>query len=91
MEWEYGNGDEGMDDDNNATTRTTAYIVNWMNAGTLPGEYKDLTGTTTGIYSNGTIQFDHVRKNLEGTYLCEARNGVGSGLSKVVFLKVNGE
>lgn len=59
--------------------------------GTQPGEYKDLSGVTTGIYSNGTIRFDHVKKSDEGSYLCEARNDVGSGLSKVVFLKVNGK
>lgn len=59
--------------------------------GTQPGEYKDLSGVTTGIYSNGTIRFDHVKKGDEGSYLCEARNDVGSGLSKVVFLKVNGK
>ncbi|CAL8103483.1 unnamed protein product [Orchesella dallaii] len=62
----------------------------WKRAtGTQPGEYKDLSGATTGIYSNGTIRFDHVKKSDEGSYLCEARNDVGSGLSKVVFLKVN--
>ncbi|ODN04431.1 Down syndrome cell adhesion molecule-like protein Dscam2 [Orchesella cincta] len=62
----------------------------WKRAtGTQPGEYKDLSGATTGIYSNGTIRFDHVKKSDEASYLCEARNDVGSGLSKVVFLKVN--
>jgi len=61
-----------------------------MYLGTQPGEYKDLSGVTTGIYSNGTIRFEHVKKSDEGSYLCEARNEVGSGLSKVVFLKVNG-
>jgi len=59
--------------------------------GSQPGEYKDVSGSWTGIFQNGTIRFDEVRKADEGQYLCEARNGVGSGLSKVIFLKVNGE
>lgn len=59
--------------------------------GSQPGEYQDLTGTWTGIYANGTIRFDEIRKLDEGQYLCEARNGVGSGLSKVISVKVNGK
>lgn len=71
-------------------TKLHAFLVVVV-LGTQPGEYKDLSGVTTGIYSNGTIRFDHVKKGDEGSYLCEARNDVGSGLSKVVFLKVNGK
>lgn len=30
-------------------------------------------------------------KDGEGHYLCEARNDIGAGLSKLIFLKVNGK
>ncbi|OXA55653.1 Down syndrome cell adhesion molecule-like protein Dscam2, partial [Folsomia candida] len=60
-------------------------------AGMQPGDYKDILSPTgsSSPFANGTIRFDQVRKSDEGNYLCEARNDVGSGLSKVIFLKVN--
>ncbi|OXA56219.1 Down syndrome cell adhesion molecule-like protein Dscam2, partial [Folsomia candida] len=60
--------------------------------GMQPGDYKDILSPTgsSSPFANGTIRFDQVRKSDEGNYLCEARNDVGSGLSKVIFLKVNG-
>jgi hypothetical protein len=33
----------------------------------------------------------HISKDSEGYYLCEAKNEVGTGVSKVIFLKVNGK
>ncbi|XP_035712680.1 Down syndrome cell adhesion molecule-like protein Dscam2 [Folsomia candida] len=56
-----------------------------------PGDYKDIFPPTgnSSPFTNGTVRFDQVRKSDEGNYLCEARNDVGSGLSKVIFLKVN--
>lgn len=66
----------------------TVFGIDYLIAtGSIPGEYRDLNIGS----SNGTLRLDPVRKGDEGNYLCEARNGVGSGLSKVVFLKVNGE
>lgn len=42
------------------------------------------------IHSNGTLVFASVQEDHEGYYLCEAENGIGPGLSKVVYLTVNG-
>ncbi|CAG7820042.1 unnamed protein product, partial [Allacma fusca] len=53
-----------------------------------PGEYKELTGKTN-VYQNGTIRFEQIHKSDEGYYLCEAGNGVGAGLSKVIYVNVN--
>ncbi|XP_035706898.1 Down syndrome cell adhesion molecule-like protein Dscam2 [Folsomia candida] len=66
--------------------------ITWKRAiGMHPGDYKDILSPTgsSSPFANGTIRFDQVRKSDEGNYLCEARNDVGSGLSKVIFLKVN--
>uniref|UniRef100_T1IIC3 Down syndrome cell adhesion molecule n=1 Tax=Strigamia maritima TaxID=126957 RepID=T1IIC3_STRMM len=39
--------------------------------------------------SNGSLVIIHVTKESEGHFLCQASNGIGSGLSKVVSIKVN--
>ena len=40
---------------------------------------------------NGSLHIKDVTEDDEGVYLCQANNGVGTGLSKVVTLKVNGK
>lgn len=60
-------------------------------AGQQPGEYKDfLFEPNVHQYQNGSLNFMHVSKDNEGQYLCEAKNNIGTGVSKVIFLKVNG-
>ncbi|KAK9708583.1 Immunoglobulin I-set domain [Popillia japonica] len=65
--------------------------ITWRKAiGSQPGEYKDfLFEPHVHQYQNGTLSFTHVSKDNEGQYLCEAKNNIGSGVSKVIFLKVN--
>lgn len=59
--------------------------------GQQPGEYKDfLFEPNVHQYQNGSLNFNHVTKDNEGQYLCEAKNNIGTGVSKVIFLKVNG-
>jgi Down syndrome cell adhesion protein len=60
--------------------------------GNNPGEYKDfLFEPNVKFYKNGSLEFFHISKDSEGYYVCEAKNEIGTGVSKVVFLKVNGE
>lgn len=40
---------------------------------------------------NGSLIFRDIHYDDSGTYLCQANNGVGSGLSKVIKLKVHGK
>ncbi|CAL4117642.1 unnamed protein product, partial [Meganyctiphanes norvegica] len=40
-------------------------------------------------WENGTMKINSVEQRHEGRYICEANNGVGAGLSKVVTLNVN--
>lgn len=61
-------------------------------AGQQPGEYKDFSyEPNVHQYQNGSITYLHISKNDEGHYLCEAKNNIGTGVSKVIFLKVNGK
>lgn len=49
----------------------------------------DAGGVTS--WENGTLVMSPAERRHEGRYLCEANNGVGAELSKVVTLSVNGK
>ncbi|XP_076179317.1 Down syndrome cell adhesion molecule 2 [Ptiloglossa arizonensis] len=63
----------------------------WKKAtGSKSGEYEELRERAyTKILNNGTLLLQHVKEDREGFYLCQASNGIGSGMGKVVQLKVN--
>ncbi|XP_017758307.1 PREDICTED: Down syndrome cell adhesion molecule-like protein Dscam2 isoform X3 [Eufriesea mexicana] len=63
----------------------------WKKAtGSKSGEYEELRERAyTKILTNGTLLLQHVKEDREGFYLCQASNGIGSGIGKVVQLKVN--
>ncbi|KAJ8960259.1 hypothetical protein NQ318_003984 [Aromia moschata] len=67
-------------------------VITWKKAvGKQPGEYKDfLFEPNVQQYQNGSLYFMHISKDSEGQYLCEAKNNIGAGVSKVIFLRVNG-
>ncbi|XP_046818554.1 Down syndrome cell adhesion molecule-like protein Dscam2 isoform X2 [Vespa crabro] len=66
-------------------------VIVWKKAtGSKSGEYEELRERAyTKILSNGTLLLQHVKEDREGFYLCQASNGIGSGIGKVVQLKVN--
>lgn len=66
--------------------------ITWKKAiGTTPGEYKDfLYEPNISLDANGSIYFTKITKESQGHFLCEAKNNIGSGVSKVIYLKVNG-
>ena len=49
------------------------------------------TGGRFRLLQNGTLVIRNVGETDEGSYLCEADNGVNEPLGKVVKLKVNGK
>ncbi|XP_069971593.1 cell adhesion molecule Dscam1 [Penaeus vannamei] len=54
------------------------------------GDYHELVyGARVEVFNNGSLVFRNVQKSTEGQYLCQAHNGIGAGLSKVVYLTVN--
>ncbi|XP_043495195.1 Down syndrome cell adhesion molecule-like protein Dscam2 isoform X3 [Polistes fuscatus] len=66
-------------------------VIVWKKAtGSKSGEYEEFRERAyTKILSNGTLLLQHVKEDREGFYLCQASNGIGSGIGKVVQLKVN--
>ncbi|KAI5693336.1 hypothetical protein M8J75_013991 [Diaphorina citri] len=65
--------------------------ITWKKAmGVEATEYKDFSyESNVRQHGNGSLEFRSVAKLNQGHYLCEAKNNIGSGISKVVFLKVN--
>jgi hypothetical protein len=60
--------------------------------GEQPGDYITLeSGPRLVISGNGSVLIRTADPSHEGHYTCQASNGIGSGLSKVIFLRVNGE
>lgn len=43
------------------------------------------------LHRNGSFTIATATKADEGSYLCEASNGIGAGLSSVITLSVNGK
>lgn len=60
--------------------------------GSAPGEYKEfLYEPNVSLFGNGSLHFKKITKEAQGHFLCEAKNNIGAGVSKVIFLKVNGK
>ncbi|XP_045126197.1 Down syndrome cell adhesion molecule-like protein Dscam2 isoform X35 [Portunus trituberculatus] len=59
-------------------------------AGTTPGDYRDLvvSNPNVKVTDDGTLQIINIQKSHEGYYLCEANNGIGAGLSTVIYVRV---
>ena len=57
----------------------------------MPGDYKDLRPNNPDIrVEEGTLLLNNIQKSSEGYYMCEAVNNIGSGLSAVVMISVQG-
>ncbi|KAL1498145.1 hypothetical protein ABEB36_008993 [Hypothenemus hampei] len=65
-------------------------VVTWKRAtGVSPGDYKDFKPNNPDVrVEDGTLMINNIQKSNEGYYLCEAVNGIGSGLSAVVLISV---
>ncbi|ROT84147.1 down syndrome cell adhesion molecule [Penaeus vannamei] len=59
-------------------------------AGHTPGDYRDLDVNNPNIKvtDDGTLHISSIQKSHEGYYLCEANNGIGAGLSTVIYVRV---
>ena len=62
-------------------------------AGNKPENYRELD---TQVKSNvkvidGALVLKNVQKASEGYYLCKATNGIGRGLSAVIYISIQGE
>lgn len=43
------------------------------------------------VFENGSLNILDARDSDLGHYMCQASNGVGAGLSKVIRIVINGE
>ncbi|OAD61172.1 Down syndrome cell adhesion molecule-like protein Dscam2 [Eufriesea mexicana] len=60
--------------------------------GDTPGDYRELgySGTEgAGVAGNGSLAIPRVSRDHAGFYLCQASNGIGPGLSKLIRLTVH--
>lgn len=58
--------------------------------GSKSGDYEEVRDRMyTKVFSNGSLLLQNVKEDREGFYLCQARNGIGNGIGKVLQLKVN--
>lgn len=61
-----------------------------QNAGSKSGDYEEIREKPyTKLLSNGSLLLQHVKEDREGFYICQATNGIGTGIGKVIQLKVN--
>lgn len=74
-----------------STRKYRLLILLQLIAGDTPGDYKDLKPNNPNIkVEDGTLTINNIQKTNEGYYLCEAVNGIGSGLSAVILISVQG-
>lgn len=60
--------------------------------GSKSGDYEEVRERPyTKLLTNGSLLLQHVKEDREGFYLCQAHNGIGTGIGKVIQLKVNCE
>ncbi|XP_058457694.1 cell adhesion molecule Dscam2 isoform X15 [Malaya genurostris] len=65
--------------------------IQWKKAtGSKSGDYEEVRERPyTKLLTNGSLLLQHVKEDREGFYLCQAHNGIGTGIGKVIQLKVN--
>uniref|UniRef100_A0A1B0D296 Down syndrome cell adhesion molecule n=1 Tax=Phlebotomus papatasi TaxID=29031 RepID=A0A1B0D296_PHLPP len=73
-------------------------IVTWKKAtGSKSGDYEEVRERPyTKLLNNGSLLLQHVKEDREGFYLCQAHNGIGTGIGKkgdtaVLQCEVNGD
>lgn len=59
--------------------------------GSTPNDYRDIRSNNYVRIEDGTLSIGNIQKSSEGYYLCEASNGIGAGLSAVIFVSVQGD
>ncbi|XP_049785936.1 Down syndrome cell adhesion molecule-like protein Dscam2 [Schistocerca cancellata] len=65
--------------------------VIWKKAtGSKSGEYEEIREKPyVKLLNNGSLLLQNVKEDKEGFYLCQATNGIGTGIGKVIQVKVN--
>ncbi|CAL1284864.1 unnamed protein product [Larinioides sclopetarius] len=68
-----------------------APVITWeRGSANSPRHYSAIaSGPHYEVYANGSLLIKNAQEDDAGYYLCQASNGIASGLSKVVFLTVH--
>nr|ACC65888.1 Down syndrome cell adhesion molecule isoform [Daphnia pulex] len=66
----------------------SSYSANLTVYGSTPNDYRDIRSNNYVRIEDGTLSIGNIQKSSEGYYLCEASNGIGAGLSAVIFVSV---
>ena len=81
-------------DQNTESLQTNNGCLPPKHPGDTPGDYRELgySGTEgVGVAGNGSLVISRVSRDHAGFYLCQASNGIGPGLSKLIRLTVHGK
>lgn len=54
-------------------------------------EHGEKIGEKISFTHNGTLTLNPAIKDVEGMYLCEANNGIGKAIEKLISLKIHGK
>lgn len=70
-----------------ATVRLTKVL---LPTGGKSGEYEEIRERTyTKIFPNGSLLLQNIKEDREGMYMCQATNGIGNPIGRMIQLKVN--
>jgi hypothetical protein len=94
--WKIEPSDINVERNHHVTLHCTAEgvptpTVVWKKAtGSRTSEFEEIREKPfTKLLSNGSLLLQHVKEDREGFYICQANNGIGTGIGKVIQLKVN--
>lgn len=66
------------------------FFISSLSVGSKSGDYEEIREKPyTKLLANGSLLLQNVKEDREGFYLCQAHNGIGTGIGKVIQLKVN--
>ena len=72
--------------------KLSSSLINVLIISTATAEFVGVVGIAGVVtWGNGSLTVSRAERLHEGRYVCEANNGVGAALSKVITLKVQGK
>lgn len=74
-------------------TRPSRKRCDFLPTGKQPGDYREIgyRSQRLRVMENGSLVIARAAEENEGYFLCQASNGIGAGLSKVIHLNVYGK
>lgn len=92
--WKKASGTIGWRENKNAFDNLPLSVsdVCFLIKGGKSGDYEEIREKMyTKVFSNGSLLFQNIKEDKEGMYVCQANNGIGNPIGRMVQLKVNCE